>query len=79
MVNIKSASIFNGFFESKKSAGKAEISPECTQKYAGVARVYHAAINHDRALREANALLNHHAPGRTIGCTQLRGRILSLN
>jgi len=78
VVNIKSASIFNRFFESKKSAGKAKISPECTQKIAGVTRVYHAAINYDRALREANASLNRHAPGRTIGCPQLRGCILPL-
>jgi hypothetical protein len=58
-VNAQVAYIFNGVFETRKSTRNEEKFAESCVRRTRRAVIYHARINHDAALREANGLLRH--------------------
>ena len=51
MVNITTANVFNGVFETRKLTEKRKIFAQSGVKNAWRSAVYHAGINHDRPLR----------------------------
>ena len=50
VVNLRTANVFNGFFETQKSTQKGEKNAKFRACKTRLRRVYHVGINHDAAL-----------------------------
>jgi hypothetical protein len=57
LVNIESAFIFKGLFETHKSTRNGQKYAKMRAKSARKSGVYHACVKHDKGLRESNGLL----------------------
>jgi hypothetical protein len=64
VVNIKTARIFKGFFESRKSAQSEENFAEMRTKFAWAPCVYHAGINYNAGAPGRNGPLTRNEQGR---------------
>jgi hypothetical protein len=64
MVNLAIAIIFKRILEAWNSAGNAKRFAKSGGRKIWIARVYHAVINHDRALRKTHGPLTPGKPPR---------------
>jgi hypothetical protein len=59
MVNIKTANIFKGIFETQKSTRNGKNNAKMRALVTWRFRIYHAGIKQDRVLRKMRGLLRH--------------------